>query len=477
MLKIIRPSGCDEATTTLLKVARGRIDRAQTEKHASLDVFGHLDLVPEAGHHLVHVVAMGASDAYGGNRNADSYYETSKELNLPAPDWSRLRCANGTIHTKCAEHFASRTNVGLKETHPTFVSNAHVFREHRNKPERGDKIWGQVKASAYNGAMRRVQLVLSLPDKDWGSELEDIANDRPVTWSMACGVPYDVCEYCGHKAIRREFYCEHLARGMTDMLADGHIMKCANDHMNFCDISHVAHPADVIAHTLGHLKAASLRDLATNQLVYPYAEEEAPDYTGAVTKFAIIQRMSAMEKRVPMYTAAAAGAPVDKAGEVPKTIAGKLPKVAAFLRCSFDRDILLPPTQFAELVAGDVSPEIVKQAKALLPAAYTRLLDNADSVLANQGYTPKYANNDPGVAAACTQLERNCAVSHNAASARIISRTDTPTQKTASLAASPAAIALAENYLAYQIAFVKDAATRGKEAQAMVACVLINNFS
>lgn len=240
MVKIISPSGWDFdcRTASLVKVASdGRLhanDRREFIKRASgsENIFlPFMDRVKFAKDEVpMHLIALGALEAYGPNRNGDGFKEAA-----------------------------------LKQYHDTFEKFARYYRNHKNKDPKIS--YGVVKCSAYNPAMRRVELLVGLNaeksavDRNGGfladRELEKLAKGEDIPVSMACRVPYDECSFCGNKARTRDEYCKAAAckaGGCYDNLTklvkvgnDIHHLFVHNDHPSFFDISGVFRPADRIA--------------------------------------------------------------------------------------------------------------------------------------------------------------------------------------------------------------------------------------
>ena len=239
MIKYVSPSGWDWERPVAMEIpisSRGligndRVDFVKSAGHMFLDEIDNIkfakDEVP------VHLIALGASEAYGPNRNGDGFKEAT-----------------------CKQH------------HDTFVKFAKFFRNHKNKPERGDPHFGVVKSSAYNDKMRRVELLVALNkeksavDRNGGfvadQELEKIASGDDMAVSMACRVPYDTCSFCGNQAKTRADYCsrEKCAAGgcssnLTKLIKVGndlHHLHVDNPNPTWFDISRVFRPADRIAY-------------------------------------------------------------------------------------------------------------------------------------------------------------------------------------------------------------------------------------
>lgn len=210
------------------------VKRASQASHAFLPMIENGTVKFAADEVPVHLIALGAKEAYGPNRNGDGFMEAA-----------------------------------LKEAHDTFVKYALWFRNHKNKPHEGHPSYGLVKASAYNQQMRRVELLVALASTKKAAdrmgvtgpadrEIEKLARDEDIPVSMACRVPYDVCSGCGNKARNRDEYCKAASckyGGCYDNLT--RLVKTANDvhllHVNnpnpcFFDISNVFRPADRIAY-------------------------------------------------------------------------------------------------------------------------------------------------------------------------------------------------------------------------------------
>jgi hypothetical protein len=244
MIKIIAPGSqsFDVPTMEMVKVSnsglRGDDLRSFVKRagHEFADKLRDVHVAP--GEQLVHLIAIGSTEAYGPNRNGDGFKSAT-----------------------CRKH------------HPTFVKHARWYRNHQNKDEA--KSYGIIKLSAFNEAMKRIELLVALnatkeaADRNKGlvadKEIQKIAsgsNDWGV--SMACRVPFDVCSGCGNKAPSRAQYCKEASckyggcyDNLTKVSADGHILHVDNPDPTWFDISDVYRPADRIAYVFGHMKAAS----------------------------------------------------------------------------------------------------------------------------------------------------------------------------------------------------------------------------
>ncbi len=246
MIKVIPPGSFsfDEPAMRLVDVHSRGVDRGWMYKRAAMFSREILDLRPEPGHSYLHLLAMGALESVGVNRNSDGFNEKAGMYEVPEP-------APGVHkHIKLAG--------GLMEYYPTFVTNGHVYPHHRNTDP--SKAIGSIKHAAYNKDMRRVELIIRVPHgPDWDTELQKLAEGKDLAVSMAAKVPYDTCTICGNRAPSRAQYCDHMAKHATEITKSGHQIGNINDQPNFFDISKVFKPADRIAYVLH--KVASAGDL------------------------------------------------------------------------------------------------------------------------------------------------------------------------------------------------------------------------
>ena len=183
----------------------------------------------------VHLIAVGATEFYGPNRNGDGFKEAT------CRDW-----------------------------HQTFEKYARWYRNHDNKDM--SKGRGIIRASVYNEPMHRIELLVGLNGTKEAAarnrglvadeETEKLARGEDIPVSMACRVKYDVCSGCGNKAKSRDEYCgPDMCKygGCRDNLSktfeDGHTLHVDNPDPVFFDISNVFRPADRIAYTLGRARA------------------------------------------------------------------------------------------------------------------------------------------------------------------------------------------------------------------------------
>jgi len=213
--------------------------------HQFVDAMRNVRLEP--GEVPIHLIAIGATEYYGPNRNGDGF--------------------------KCA---TCRKFHKTFETKPLTKEGAYWYRNHQNKDPL--KSYGTVKLAAFNEAMKRIELLVALnATKEAAARNGGLVADKEMEklargegdWgvSMACRVPFDVCSGCGNQARTRAEYCREETckyggcyNNLTKVADDGHVLHVDNPSPTWFDISDVYRPADRIAYVMGEMqKAASGR--------------------------------------------------------------------------------------------------------------------------------------------------------------------------------------------------------------------------
>lgn len=172
---------------------------------------------PDDRHFMQHLIAMGAHERYGWNRNGDTF-----------------------------------TRDELMKTHPSFTKHAHLYREHRNSDPATLGI-GFVKASAYNPEMDWVELLVWGDKRKAEKEYEMAKAGKELSYSMSCKIAGDICSCCDKFSRRTTDYCDHAANHLGQYLPE--FKKYAfvyNPAPRFFDISIVGKPADRLAHYISY---------------------------------------------------------------------------------------------------------------------------------------------------------------------------------------------------------------------------------
>lgn len=190
MIKAVLNTAYDfgEQSTHIIGVTDRGLDTQHLQKAASNreSVFKGVDIKPEKGKAIVHVVAMGAAPHYPCNKNGDLFYDTARTIETPE---------GGDIKLK----------KGLDESHITFETDAKVYKEHFNTKD--DKVYGDVLKSKYNKDLKRVELLLSIPVDEWQEELGGIEKGNSFGVSMSARMAFDTCNVCGKNSKTQSDYC------------------------------------------------------------------------------------------------------------------------------------------------------------------------------------------------------------------------------------------------------------------------------
>lgn len=214
-----------EATVQpVLLWANGKPCYEGISKHASVGSEFFKTIQPVPGHSFVYVIALGAWETYGENRNGDAFPEFPY-MESADPAWI---APSDTL----VQHYKSFEQFG------------HNYRHHVNKDPK--KAVGRVVKAFWNPLMHRVELLIDLEDKKAPDLAERIAAGEFPPVSMGTRVRYDVCSICGNRAPTRAHYCDHLKFNMKQVIDDKKV--CAlNPAPKFFDISWVYRPADATA--------------------------------------------------------------------------------------------------------------------------------------------------------------------------------------------------------------------------------------
>ena len=336
-------------------VDRGWSKSASTSS-ALDEVFKNYKLA--AGHSLIHLSPVVASEVYSCNVNGDGF-----------------------------------TKKACRNSHDTFLA-ANKFLEHDNKdPSKGT---GRPVHTAYNEKLARIELLIDIVNEKNDRLLEKLASGQPGEWSMACRIDYDQCNVCGNMAtspkgpcdqpanVPSAGYCKHASQMLGALTKEGHRVFVDNPHPHFFDISEVGTPAEVIARTMQFRKAAGLGGFTTAIGGAALAAQlglDGPLVTRASlprefrAKLAIANKLAEIEKQIPMgevqdYRLIAAGVPkVTPASRAKvKDVAEKCSSVNQALMAFRNEGIILDLTDFAA-VTGEAN-DVVMKAAAFMPRLF-----------------------------------------------------------------------------------------------------------
>jgi hypothetical protein len=444
--------GWHEPLVSLVDVSRRfGVDRGRLAKRAAVLTKEAEEVKPEPGTSVLHVIAMGASEDYGPNKNADGYKRAM-----------------------------------LERDHPTFVSDGRVYKEHDNDDVK--KASGSVLASAYNDDMKRVELLMRVDDRKWSSELTKLANDGDVTVSMSCHVPYDVCAICGNKARRRSDYCRCMKKYAGRMLDDGRTVYVDNPIGRFFDISGVDNRADRIAFSLRKVAAAlESGPVETGADLYALLRGAAPVIARSPrgwAKRAQLRKLADIEKEIEGVIKGEHGGPatVELSSAFSPDVriedrdAGALSVAAekdlsGLLRSLGDARISLPLRDFVRIALNGRggSDKTVSEAEDLLPGIFGRLLnDGDDDVFDDAAYDcGDCFGLSPTFSSLLSRVAPLLSIGDKPAKGRIMmvtirgGRRPEFSKSAGALVPDPAAVVLAREYAKYKLALFDKCANDG----------------
>ena len=453
MIKVIQPHAQDfsEPVAALIKVSsRGLIghDRATFVKRAGAEFAQKLENIKFAKDEIpVHMIAIGATEDYGPNRNGDGF-----------------------------------TRDCCRDYHRTFEKFARFYRDHANKNPA--KSFGIVKASAYHEPMHRIELIVALngskeaAERNGGlladREMEKLAADKDIAVSMACKIPFDVCSSCGNKAKTRAEYCDStdvggfckaggLKHNIGRVLADGHVLHADNPNPTFFDISHVFRPADRIAYVSGTLQKAAAASFVSGAELAEQLGVTSPLGLGAedVSKNATAQ-LSALQQLVQAEQLGSANwTQIALAADLsvqPHLAASETPAKTAEVLSGLTRaGVILPVRDFLALTIKTATQDVVAAVSHAAQGIFSKIAAHPDVVtlLETNPYTPVGAVSLPvqvwaeKVAQTHSILPKN---TEKRAYLAALRGAVPPPLVLEKQAASAAAAALAEHYGLYKIA-------------------------
>ncbi len=261
MIKLLYSTSFQDTADVRMSIVE---DPVSLTKSAST-IFGcdYDSMKPDKDHVGIHVVAVGDFEHYGANRNADG--------------------------------FPKRACIAY---HPTFVKHGCVYRHHKNKDPQ--KRLGQIVKSAYSDEMGRIELFVHAHKEKARDELQKLATDGEIPFSMACKVPFDRCSVRGCGRLRKSAQdpnqCEHVLSKLGHVLDDGQVVCTQNDRPKFFDISFVSRPADRIAWQLKVAEAGGMDSIKLAETAGIWVPDHvAIDSPEAIAKLELIHKLAAAE--------------------------------------------------------------------------------------------------------------------------------------------------------------------------------------
>jgi len=499
IVKVVTPDSLnyDEPVVSEVKLTgRGLTgsDRDAFVKRASDDLLRDIDRIREkvaSDEVLVHMLAMGATEFYGPNRNGDGF----------------------------------RASV-CREYHPTFEKFARFYRNHQNKDPK--KSYGRVVKSAWHDPMKRIELLVALNANEAAArrnggliadrEMEKLAANKEIAVSMACSVPHDVCSYCANVAPTTADYCSGTyqggmckAGGLRDNIGslieiDGgiHHLHADNPQPSFFDISNVYRPADRIAYVMGALeKSAAVHgrviksaELAHQMgIVEPIEMMLQGDYPKEVehlikTAYLLAARESQIHEDPNTLSATSALAFRDSVQDADLELPPQFRyKFAYALRAMADQQICLPVSAFLAATT-DISHEKAATVSALvsreLPGIFTRMLEKGDlpARVKKSHYAPSVAVAPPRFETWAAKLASHFSL-HPAHVQDRVTRAALYLEEAPVLRSGNEKVAsdnsdvskLAEEYALYQLSFLGAQPTHKPDLALTADLVLLQNYA
>lgn len=347
MRKTVSPDsfGFDVPSVGLVhRFNNGALDRGVLHKRAAMFDEDIKNIIVKPGYSYLHLITMGAEERYGCNTQGDAFNRAPRALRLPLPKTASAIMLDG----------------GLRDYHPSFTQCAAVYKQHKNKYEKGTPS-GYIVKAAYNNDMDRGELIIGVDDDLWRDELHKVAQEKPIYFSMGCDVPFDICSICGNVRKDLKEDCEH-AGDLCKTASDGTVVCRFNTRPILHDISGVRSPADKIAF--------GLRKVASDDSREPVMAASVP---GPWRE--LLTKMASLEKRVEAEGSDLVSAFTPKSGfkPLPEELLEKsdpLSLLSALKGC----DIIVPFETFARLVKAE--PSDVVPAKARLAGIFNQMADD-----------------------------------------------------------------------------------------------------
>jgi hypothetical protein len=341
----------------------------------------------EAGQTYLHIIAVGAYEGTGFNRNGDCFKEADCKSNH---HWFR----DSGKFDKIAGIWDGRS----------------VHRHHKNKPE--SPKYGNVKVAYWNDEMKRIELIVGLDNEKCADILDEQETKGQTNWSMASKQAFDICSWCKHKAANDADRCDHIPNHLGEINKMGEMCGMINPNPRWFEISYVRRPADRIGMSLRTLDKSACVKTANYLSLYPdfYVPEDDHSHIliskKASEKRALITKLAAMEKRVEAVAngsikdtkdkmIASHGAALNASDKLSDTTLEELRKYepSKLFKVLADNGIVLGPEEFVKYIFGTDSKHDVDGMKSHLPDIF----DSADEgELANdEKFEPSVSNTIP----------------------------------------------------------------------------------
>lgn len=355
-------------------------DAKTLTKRASASIKDQLKVEKTPNQTDVHIIALGAYEGTGFNRNLDCFLEED-----------------------CEKKYNTFTKAGRA-----------VHRNHKNKKK--DPKYGNIKAAAYNKDQKRIELIVGLDNDKCSDILDKIEKGEETSWSMASRQRFDCCSLCGHKAKDDNHRCEHIPNRLGEITKEGQIIGMINPDPDWFEISYVKRGADRLAFTLNKLASSSnLKPLLPSDYLKIYDGfcvplEETLISKKASDKRALLSKLSVLEKRLDAVANGKIESTYDKVLRDEKSKLNAVPSLsketidelrkfepAKLMKVLAEHGIILDSDEFSDyLFANRINKEDKEDAKSFLRSGFRDLEegenDDAGEVLNSETFSPSFSS-------------------------------------------------------------------------------------
>lgn len=339
------------------------------------------------------VIALGAYEGTGANRNGDIFKEA-----------------------ECLKHYKTFVKSGSKKKDGSYDGRA-LNRHHKNKPE--DPKYGNIKAAAYNDKMRRIELVIGLDNDKCAEEIQKLSEGKQINVSMAAKVAFDKCTWCGYEAKDDRHRCEHIPVKLGEINKRGEMCSMDNINPKWFELSIVGRPADRIGMSL---KLASdnsyIKTASDYKSLYPgFVIPDDVDDTLKISKYAadkrgLVRKLAALEKHIEGVISEGPKSSKDKylveekskikhSDNISSEAMDELRKYepSKLLKALADQGIVFSPEDFIKYLFGSNklgnTDDLFSKVKKHLPSMFSDLEEHGDDVINDDKYEPSASDMIP----------------------------------------------------------------------------------
>lgn len=335
------------------------------------------------------VIALGAYEGTGANRNGDIFKEA-----------------------ECINNYKTFIKSGSKGKDGKYDGRA-LNRHHKNKPE--DPKYGNIKAASYNPKMKRIELVIGLDNDKCAEEIQKLAEGKQINVSMAAKVAYDKCTWCGHDAKTDNDRCSHIPKSLGEINKQGEMCSMENINPKWFELSIVGRPADRIGMSLKLASASSYIKTASDyKSLYPGFVAPDDDNTLKISKYAsekrsLVRKLAAIEKHIDAIAKAGPKDSKEKyvvehksklsaADNISDDTMNELRKFepSKLLKALADHGIVFSPEDFMKYLFGadklGKPGDLFSKVKSRLPSMFSNLEEDGAEAVNEEKYEPSHSS-------------------------------------------------------------------------------------